>query len=389
MKQHAFYSVNPIQPNMPTFIERMDRKWVSYGDDNLYPQFVASLFYKSAINRTAIQSKIDATIGEGLRTSNPDEQYVLRRANPKESWDEVFEKCAQDYITFGGFALNIIWNNEGTGIAEFYHADFSKIRSGHIHPEEDAPSKYYYCADWGNWRKFKFIEYPAYDPTKAETEPSQILYFFDYEPGNLFYPMPSYAGSINDIQIDIEVSKFHISNLANSLNPSLFIGLNNGIPEPEERQEIYDELTMAYRGSENAGKAFIAFSQDKEHAPDVIPINSANDTYYTTLESRITTRILTGHRITSPLLLGLYHEGAGGGFSSNADELMVSYNHFIATCIRPIQKSMLKVFNNLIGYYGYKTDLYIQPHNVLEEGKTLGKTINEETGGDKTSVTQP
>ena len=63
MTKHAFYSVNPIQPNMPLFIERMDRKWVVYGEDNLYPQFVASLFYKSAINRTAIQSKIDATIG--------------------------------------------------------------------------------------------------------------------------------------------------------------------------------------------------------------------------------------------------------------------------------------------------------------------------------------
>lgn len=380
MKQHAFYSVNPIQPNMPSFIERMDRKWVAYGDDNLYPQFVASLFYKSAINRTAIQSKIDATIGEGLKTMNADQQYALRRANPSESWDEVFEKCAQDYICFGGFSLQVIWNNEGSGIAEIYHADFTKLRAGHIAQGEDKPEKYFYCSDWSNFRKFKPLEIPSFDPVKAEDEPTQILYFFDYEPGNLFYPMPSYAGSLNDIQIDIEVSKFHISNLANSLNPSLFIGLNNGIPEPEERQEIYDELTMAYRGSENAGKAFIAFSQDKEHSPDVIPIQSANDTYYTTLESRITTRILTGHRITSPLLLGLYHEGAGGGFSSNANELAVSYNHFIATCIRPIQKSMLKVFDNLFGYYGYDSTLFIQPHNVLETGETLGKTVSTEAG---------
>ena len=364
MNKHAFYSVNPIQPNMPVFIERMDRKWVVYGEDNLYPQFVASLLYKSAINRTAIQSKIDATIGEGLVTNNPDQQYALRRANPTESWNDVFEKCAQDYITFGGFSLNIIWNNEGTGIAEIYHADFTKIRSGNIPNGEDVPSEYYYCADWSNFRKFKPVQYPAYDPSKAETEPSQILYTWDYEPGNLFYPLPSYAGSLNDIQIDVEVSKFHLSNLANSLNPSLFIGLNNGIPEPEEREEIYDELTMAYRGSENAGKAFIAFSQDKEHAPDIIPIQSANDTYYTTLESRITTRILTGHRITSPLLLGLYHEGAGGGFSSNANEIMVSYNHFMATTIKPIQKSMLKIFDNLFGYYGYDSDLHIMPNNV-------------------------
>ena len=42
--KHNFYSVNPIQPNLPRFIERPGRKFIEYGDDNLYPQFVASLF---------------------------------------------------------------------------------------------------------------------------------------------------------------------------------------------------------------------------------------------------------------------------------------------------------------------------------------------------------
>ena len=67
---------------------------------------------------------------------------------------------------------------------------------------------------------------------------------------------------------------------------------------------------------------------------------------------------------TSPLLLGLYNGGAG--FSSNADELAVAYNHFIGTCIRPIQKSMLKVFNNLLLNSGYKTELYITPTTIIE-----------------------
>jgi hypothetical protein len=365
--KHNFYSVNPIQPNLPTFIERPGKKFIEYGDDNLYPQFVASLFYKSAINRTCIQSKLDAVIGQGLRTTEADQQYVLNRANPLESWNDVFEKVALDYITFGGMAVNVIWNQEGTNIAEIYHVDFTKVRSGFHNPNTDKVEDYYYSSNWSEYRKelFKPRSYHAFDPQKADEFPSQIWYYFDYEPGNLWYPLPSYAGSLNDIQIDIETSKFHISNLANSLNPSLFIGLNNGIPEPEEREEIYDELMMAYRGSENAGKAFIAFSQDKEHAPDIIPIPSANDNYYVNLESRITTRILTGHRITSPLLLGLYHEG-GGGLGSNKDEIMVSYQHFISTVVKPIQKSMLRVFDTLFSYYGYSSALFIEPNKLFE-----------------------
>jgi hypothetical protein len=60
----------------------------------------------------------------------------------------------------------------------------------------------------------------------------------------------------------------------------------------------------------------------------------------------------------------LYNGGAG--FSSNADELAVAYNHFIGTCIRPIQKSMLRVFNNLMLNSGYDTDLYIVPTTIIE-----------------------
>jgi hypothetical protein len=364
MNNFAFNSISQIQINLPTFSERGSKKWISYGEDNLYPQFIASLFLRSAINRTAIQSKIDATIGNGLKTTDEALNYVLVRANPIDSWNDVFEKCAQDYITFGGYAINVIWSNDGNTISEIYHLDFTKVRSGKIEPGDDAPKEYFYSTNWENSNKYKPTQYATYNPTLSIEQPSQILYAFDYEPGNIYYPLPTYAGSINDIQIDIEVSKFHISNLANSLNPSLFISLNNGIPAPEERKEIYDELTMAYRGTENAGKAFVAFSQDKEHAPEVTPISSTNDNYYTTLETRITTRILTGHRITSPLLLGLYNGGAG--FSSNADELAVAYGHFIGTCIRPIQKSMLRVFNNLMLNSGYDTDLYIVPTTIIE-----------------------
>lgn len=364
MNNFAFNSISQIQIDLPVFSERGSKKWISYGEDNLYPQFIASLFLRSAINRTAIQSKIDATIGNGLKTTDEDLNYVLVRANPIESWNDVFEKCAQDYIMFGGYSLNVIWSNDGKTISEIYHLDFTKVRSGKIEAGDDAPKEYFYSTNWENPNKHKPTTYATYNPTLSIEQPSQILYLFDYEPGNIYYPLPTYAGSINDIQIDIEVSKFHISNLANSLNPSLFISLNNGIPAPEERKEIYDELTMAYRGTENAGKAFVAFSQDKEHAPEVTPISSTNDTYYTTLETRITTRILTGHRITSPLLLGLYNGGAG--FSSNADELAVAYNHFIGTCIRPIQKSMLKVFNNLIFNSGYQTELEITPTTIIE-----------------------
>lgn len=360
------FNVDRIEPELPLFIERVGRKWVEYGADNNFPGFIAGLYNKSAMNRTAILSKLDGTVGQGLKTRKEEDNYLLKRANPKESWNDVFEKIALDYITFGGYALNIIWSNDGETIAEIYHLDFTRVRSGIHDMVTDEVKHYYYSTNWANWRRFTPLQYHTFDPSKSLEHPSQVMYCFDYEPGALFYPLPSYSGGLNDIQIDVEVSKFHINNLANGLAPSLFVGLNNGIPDPEARQEIYDEITMAFRGAENAGKAFIAFSDDKDHAPDITPIPAANSDYYVQLETRITSRILSAHRITSPMLLGLYHEG-GTGLGSNKDEIETAYAHFISTVIKPIQKSMLKVLDTIMYYRGYEdVELYIEPNKMTE-----------------------
>ena len=82
------------------------------------------------MNRTCIVSKKVYTVGEGLKTKNPDLEYVLKRANSDgEGWNDIFERVALDYITFGGFALQIIWDELGENIVNIFNMDFNDIRS--------------------------------------------------------------------------------------------------------------------------------------------------------------------------------------------------------------------------------------------------------------------
>jgi hypothetical protein len=183
--------------------------------------------------------------------------------------------------------------------------------------------------------------------------------------------MPAYSGSLTDIQVDVSISSFHYWNLMNGLNPSLVLQFHNGIPSPEERQDIYQEIASNFSGVDGAGKFFLSFADDKDHNLEVTALDSANDDYYITLENRITSRILTGHRITSPLLLGIKDLGSNG-FTNNADEITVSYQHFVSTVIQPDQATLLKVFDRLMYYYGYDTELYIQPKKIFnEEGQQV------------------
>ena len=168
----------------------------------------------------------------------------------------------------------------------------------------------------------------------------------------MFYPLPEYVGSFNDVQLDIQIAQFHNSNLSNGLTPSLWIHFPNGDPGPEGRYKLWEEISDSYSGAQSAGKFMLTFSDTQESKPEITPLSLVNDGYYLQLEERVSSRILSGHGISSPLLLGL--RVGGSSLGSNKDEIMIAWQHFTWTVIRPMQKSILKVFNDLMYNYGYK-----------------------------------
>ncbi len=45
---------------LPRMVENHGKDWITFGGDNLYPNFLIELYNKSAINRTCINKKADA-----------------------------------------------------------------------------------------------------------------------------------------------------------------------------------------------------------------------------------------------------------------------------------------------------------------------------------------
>ena len=99
---------------------------------------------------------------------------------------------------------------------------------------------------------------------------------------------------------------------------------------------------------------------------EVTPIDSANDDYYLTLETRISSRILTAHRITSPLLLGIKDSS---GFSNNAEEIKVAYAHFEGTVIEPKRKKILNGYGYMLRLTGYNIKIKVEPNKLVNEAE--------------------
>ena len=356
---------------LPEFKEVRGKEWVSFGSKNDFPSKLIELFEGSSIHHTCIQAKVDGTIGEGIEFVGG--EYVNTDG---ETWNDILAKVALDFMVFGTYSLNVIWNRAGDRIAEVYHLPVANVRSGKLN-EMDKVEEYYYSSNWGNTRKYVPVAYPTFNVTDTKGDmASQIYYCKKYTPGADVYGLPNYMGAINSIQLDKDIDVFHAQNIAQGLFPGMFITLTNGAASPEERQRMYRDLEKTFSGAKNAGKMFLSFVDSPDRAPKIETIDPANDDYYIILQERIINSITTAHRITSNRLIGI---SDAAGFSNNADEIKVAYAHFYSTVIEPIQEHLEKTLGYVAKNMGYNINFNIIPSKIDFEDTIEGSenTIEE------------
>ena len=203
---------------------------------------------------------------------------------------------------------------------------------------------YVLCDDWTNVRKFRPVLYPKFSTTDRAAA-SQILYVKTYSPGCEFYSVPSYIGALNWIELEYEVSNFHLSSVHNGFTPGMLINFNAGVPTDEEIEEMVRDMKAQYAGARNGQNPMITFSEGKDGAPTFTPIElNASDKRFIELNRNITEGIMAGHRVVNPNLFGIKESGEGIGSSDIIDYL----NIFNAEYVIPKQKLIEKVYNRLI-----------------------------------------
>jgi hypothetical protein len=129
--------------------------------------------------------------------------------------------------------------------------------------------------------------------------------------------------------------------------PSLILNFNNGVPSSEERSDLERLIYDKFGGATNAGKFLMTFNDSSENAPTIESFQPTDpQQVYAFMSSEVVTKILSGHRVTSPLLFGIRDEG--GGFGSNADEMRDGYDLFYHTVIQPMQEHIVQNLRPLL-----------------------------------------
>ena len=347
--------VNLEAQTAPVIREVSGKDWIEYGTDdnkNLYPQFLIDLYYNSSTHSAIVNQTAAMIAGSGLQIedeTNLDALVRLKKfiasANSKETLQEVMDKIAFDLKLQGAYALNVIWSKDRQTISEIHHIGVEKIRAG-LPNEMGVIDTYYVSADWSNTRKTANKPTPikAFN-TKDRTSANQIIYSSLYSPMMDVYGTPDYSGCVNWCLTDQMVSEFHLSNIKNGFSGSYFINFNNGVPTREERVQIERQIERKFAGATNAGKFVLTFSDGKENEPTITPISVSNqDKTFLALQELLTQNILTGHRVTSPMLFGIKNDT---GLGSNVDELNSAFEVYQNTVIKPFQSNILKTLSKI------------------------------------------
>ena len=386
MDKLKFANINKKGSARVNILEKKTDQYVKFGEYNSFPNDLIELYNNSSIHNTCVNAIVDGIIGEGL-TAEP--EFITDKANTSgESWNDIFRKVAKDYKLYGGYAIEVIWSKSRTKIAEVYHIDFSWLRAKEKNYRGQIPG-YYVSDEWSEQYRYgqapidDMPYLPVFNPEKNMEEPKQVLVYNPYRPGQKYYPLPDYVGALRVIDLDTEVDNFHINNITNGMAPSLMVTTFTNANE-EEREAIERMLQLQYAGTNNAGNLMYIDVDSPENAPKVepIPINGA-DGYYTTINDMVTQKILTAHRITSPMILGIKTPGQLGG----RDEVTDAYLLLVNTVIRPYQQDILQVFEDLLElmYPNLDISVGVQQLKLFTDGEEevdVVTSIDAEVGED-------
>lgn len=335
-KEFKFNVFDGDKKNVPVFIEKenTNKPYLSYGQDNRFPNYLWDLYLRSALLQSIINGTADYVEGnEIIYNQLPSIQRLKDKANNDgETLDDIIKKITVDYLIFGGFAIQVIANKLGE-INEIYWLDFRNIR---LNKEGD---KAYYSDDWVRHSN-DFVIYDVYTPN---TTKNSYVFYFNGHVSRGIYPIPRYNGALAAIETSTEISKFHLNSILNNFSGNFIINFNNGAPDEETQGKIEKQIRDKFAGAGNAGKFLTAFNESKDNAVTVERIQDDNfDKKYGVLRTDTYKEIFIAFRC-QPQLFGFVIEGS----LFNKEEYQQAFELYNKTVVVPIQRDITRTFDKV------------------------------------------
>lgn len=355
MTQFLSFSIENVE--IPKLTERQmsGKDWFNWGNDNKLPYYLYGLYEKSSLMQSIINTTVNFIVGNSIES--------IYKPNEDETWEDLIRNLALDYLIYGGFAIQVMYNKMGK-IHSLNWLDMRKIRTDEEH------TKVYYSKEFATKSSPQYLTFKTWK--RGEQYRNESAVFFYTGSKRTVYPLPRYSGSIPAIETSIRIDNFHLNAIKNNFNGNFIINMNNGIPTDDVKKEIERKVKEKFCGDDNAGSFLLVFNDSKENGVSVERIQDDQfDKKYEALKTQTITSIFTGFSAPSQLF---GYAITGNVFSRQ--EYQDAFDLYSRLQITPIQNLFKRVFEciysqeNVIEFIPFELSTEDNDENVEETKDT-------------------
>ena len=369
--------VNLSNYTTPKIEEVRGQEFIEYGNDNNYFQYLIDRYTGSTTNNAVINGISRQIYGKGisaLDSNRRPEQYAQMLS--LFSKDDL-KRFITDRKMLGMAAFQVTYDKGQ--VKNVTHFPMNTLRAEKMNEEGKIEAWYYHP----NWEDIK----PSDEPLRINSfgfgnkKGNEVYVLQPYVAGYYYYSPVDYVGALPYAVLEEEIGDYLINDTINGFSGSKVVNFNNGIPDQEAQFRIKNDVVKKLTGARGE-KVIVAFNDNQESATTVedLPLNDAPD-HYTYLSEECRNKLIVGHSVTSPMLIGV--RDSGGGLGNNADEIKTASLLFDNTTIKPFQDEVTDVMDEILAINDITLKLYfktIQPLEFIDTDGLDKETKEEETG---------
>ena len=361
----------------PVIEESKNKDFVQYGSDNNYFQYLIDRYLYSNTNHAIITGVTNMIYGKGISATDSNrkpDQYAQMMSIIK---GDCLKKVALERKLLGMASMQVIYSKGK--VTKVEHFPMNTLRAEKCNDKGEIEA-WYYHHDWSKYRNGDVLKrIPAFNFGNGNEV--EIYVIKPYVSGYHYYTPIDYSGALPYAKLEEEIADYLINDVMNGFSGTKVINFNNNIPPEEKRQEIANDVKRKLTGAKG-DKVIVSFNASLENKTTVddIPLNDA-PAHYEYLSTECFEKLIVGHRVTSPMLLGI--RDTGGGLSNNADEIETATRLFDNIVIRPYQIEIIDALDAILAVNDIALNLYfktIQPLDFIDVNTANATTNEEETG---------
>jgi len=360
----------------PEVIEDAKKDFVAFGTSNLFYDELIDVYLNSPTSHSTITGIVNQIVGKGMHAHNasrkPDEFAQFRSLFKAKD----LKKIALDYKLLGEAAIQVSYLQKK--VVKVSHFNRETLRAEKC-DDKGAINAYYYHPKWKDYKDGdKLTRIPVF----GSGAKNEIYIIRRHIPSMHYYSVPDYIGSLNYGKLECSISEFLVNEVENSFSGSKLVSFANGSPSVEGMRKIKQEITDKLTGV-HGEKVIVSFSDSVENKTTIEDINPPNSAeVYQYISEECSRKLMIGHRITSPLLVGI--RDTGNSLGNNAEEIQNAHNLFENLVIKPYQNDIIDAVDDILAVNGISLDLYMQTLTPIEftdtENAVTKEQVEEETG---------